>query len=106
MVLADRERKCAMARGDQQTRQTKTEESCSCLPIECGKQSKLEFQAIIEVNDRREKVRVATNSGAAGLDMPEGMFPRVNVERKTAPKKIAWVRRQFRSRQMRGVTEA
>ena len=33
-----------MARGDQQTRQTKTEECRPCLTIECEKQSQLDVQ--------------------------------------------------------------
>ena len=41
---------------------------------------------IIEVMDRWVKVRVTTDSGAAGHVMPEGMFPLVKFERKTSPK--------------------
>ena len=44
---------------------------------------------IIEVKDRRVEVRVIVDSGAAGLVMPEGLFPRVEFERKTPPKKFA-----------------
>ena len=53
------------------------------------------------------KFRVTMDSGAAGHVMPEGKYPRVKLERKTAPKKFVaangehirhWVGRHFRSR--------
>ena len=43
---------------------------------------------IIEVLDRWVNVRVTMDSGAAGHVMPEAMFPRVKLERKTSPKKF------------------
>ena len=43
---------------------------------------------IVEVKDKWVKVRVTMNSGAAGHVMPETMFPRVKLERKTTPKKF------------------
>ena len=41
---------------------------------------------MVEVKDRWVKVRVTMDSGAAGHVMPETMFPRVKLERKTSPK--------------------
>ena len=96
-----------MVSADSQTRQIKVDESHSCLTIECGKQSKLEFQE----NHRGEAQMGASqsqmDSGAAGL-MLGGMFPYVKLERKTAPhswqqmvnKSETGVRRQFRSRRI------
>ena len=64
----------------------------------------------IEVKDRWVKVRGTTDSGAAGHVMPETMFPRVKLERKTSSKKIVAangdesetsVKRKFRSKQKR-----
>ena len=46
-------------------------------------------QKRIEVNDKWVKVRVTTDSGAAGHVMIEGMFPLVKLERKTAKKSVA-----------------
>ena len=43
---------------------------------------------IVEEKDRWVKVRVTKDSGAAGLVMPETMFPHVKIERKTSPKKF------------------
>ena len=43
---------------------------------------------IVEVKDKWVKVRVTTDSGAAGHVMPETMFPRVKLERKTSLKKF------------------
>ena len=43
---------------------------------------------IVEVKDKWVKVRVTTDSGAAGHVMPETMFPHVKLERKTSPKKF------------------
>ena len=43
---------------------------------------------IVEVKDKWVKVRVTMDSGAAGHVMPETMFPRVKLERKTTPKNI------------------
>ena len=40
---------------------------------------------IVEEKDKRVKVRVTIVSGAAGHVMPETMFPRVKLERKTTP---------------------
>ena len=42
----------------------------------------------VEVKDRWLKVRVATDSGAAGHVMIEGILPRVKFERNTAPKQF------------------
>ena len=67
---------------------------------------------IVEEENRRVKVRVTMDSGAAGHVMPEAMFPHVKLERKTPPKSLfqqmestskTWVTREFHSRQMRGV---
>ena len=49
----------------------------------------LSSKKFIEVKDRWVEVRVTVDSGAAGLVMPEGLFPRVKFERKTPPKKFA-----------------
>ena len=38
--------------------------------------------------DRWVKVKVSMDSGAAAHVMPETMFPRIKLERKTAPKKF------------------
>ena len=43
---------------------------------------------VVEVKDKWVKVRVTMDSGAAGHVMPETMFPRVKLERKTSPKKF------------------
>ena len=42
MVHTGRERKCAVAGSDQQTKQTKSEESQLCVTVERGEQSKFE----------------------------------------------------------------
>ena len=83
-----------MAGGDQQTKQTKSEEGQSSVTVEHGEQ--LQVESIeeeqcpkkIEVKDKWVKVRVTMDSGAAGHVMPETMFPRVKLERKTTPKKF------------------
>ena len=46
---------------------------------------------IVEVNDKWVKVRVTVDSGAAGHVILETMLPRVNLERKTSPKKFVAV---------------
>ena len=43
---------------------------------------------IVEVKDKWVKVTVTMGSGASGHVMPETMFPRVKLERKTTPKKF------------------
>ena len=43
---------------------------------------------IVEVRDKWVKVRVTMESGAAVHVMPESMFSRVKLERKTSPKKF------------------
>ena len=43
---------------------------------------------IVEVKDKWVKVRGTMYSGVAGHAMPETMFPRVKLERKTTPKKF------------------
>ena len=43
---------------------------------------------IVHVKDRRVKVSVTMDSGAAGHVMLETMFPRVKLERTTSPKKF------------------
>ena len=43
---------------------------------------------IVEVKGRRVKVRVTMDSGAAGQVMPETMFRRVKLERKTSLNKF------------------
>ena len=58
----------------------------SLLSVESSHNSKT--KEIIELKDRRAKVRVTMDSGAAGHVIPETMFPGVKVERKTSPKKL------------------
>ena len=77
-----------MARGDQQTKQTKSEESQSSVTVERGEKSKFESEEDRGVRDKWVKVRCTMDSGAAGRVMPETMFPRVKLERKTSPKKF------------------
>ena len=48
----------------------------------------LSSKKIVEENNTSVKVRVTMHSGAAGHVMPETMFPRVKIERKTPPKKF------------------
>ena len=43
---------------------------------------------IVDVEDKWVEVRVTMDSGAAGHVMPETMFPRVKLERKTTLKKF------------------
>ena len=43
---------------------------------------------VVEVKDKWVNVRVTVDSGAAGHVMPETMFPRVKLERRTSPKKF------------------
>ena len=43
---------------------------------------------MVEVKDKWVEVRVTMDSGAAGHVMLETMFPCVNLERKTSPKKF------------------
>ena len=75
-----------MARGDQQTKQTKSDESQSSVTVERVEQSESEE----DCGGERQvgKVRVTMDSGAAGHVMPETMFPHVKRERKTSPKKF------------------
>ena len=47
---------------------------------------KLNQKEIIEVEDKCVKVRVTMDSGGAGHVMPDTMFPRVKLQRKTSPK--------------------
>ena len=77
-----------MAKSDHQTRQAKGEDCKSSVIEECGEQSQLESKENLEVKDRWVKVRVTMDSGAAGHVMTETMFPRVQLERKTSPKKF------------------
>ena len=58
----------------------------SLMNVESSHYSKT--KEIIEVKDRRVKVRVTMDSGAARHVIPETMFPRVKLERKTSPKKL------------------
>ena len=67
---------------------TTTEQSLSSVTGECGKQSRLNFQEIIEVKDKWVTVRSTMDSGAARHVMIQGMFLRMRLERKTAPKKF------------------
>ena len=66
---------------------------------------------IIEEEDRRVKVRVTMDSGAAGHVMPEAMFPHIKLERKVPPKKFVAANgeqikdlgeKRIHSRQMKG----
>ena len=43
---------------------------------------------VVEMKDKWVKVRVTMDTGAAGHVMPEVMFPKVKLERKTQPKKF------------------
>ena len=58
----------------------------SLLSVESSQS--LSPKKIMEVRDRLVKVRVTMDSGAAGHVMPETMFPRVKLERRTSPKKF------------------
>ena len=58
----------------------------SLLSVENGHKSNT--KEITEVKDRQVKARVTMDSGAAGHVMPEGMFPRVKLERKTSLKRF------------------
>ena len=58
----------------------------SLLSVESSQN--LSPKKIVEVRDKWVKVRVTTDSGAAGHVMPETMFPRVKLERRTSPKKF------------------
>ena len=72
-----------MARGEQQTRQTKTEDRCSYHTWSVESNQNSSSKTIIEV-----KVRVRMDAAAAGHVMIEVMLPRVKLERMTAPKKF------------------
>ena len=48
----------------------------------------LSEKKIVEVKDKWVKVRDTMDSGAAGHVMLQAMFPRVELERKTTPKKL------------------
>ena len=61
----------------------KIEEYRSCLSLESSS-----FKTIVEVKDRWVKARVTMDSGATAHVMLEGMFPLVNLERMTSPKKF------------------
>ena len=75
-----------MARGDQQTKQIESEDQASLLSVESSESwSPKKF---VEVRDKWVKVRVTMDSGAAGHVMPETMFLRVKLERRTSPKKF------------------
>ena len=58
----------------------------SLLSVESSQS--LSLKKIVEVRDKWVKVRFTMDSGAAGHVMPETMFPRVKLERKTSPKKF------------------
>ena len=58
----------------------------SLLSVESSQS--LSPKKIVEVRDKWAKVRVTMDSGAAGHVMPETMFPRVKLERRTSPKKF------------------
>ena len=58
----------------------------SLLSVESSQS--LSPKKIVEVRDKWVKVRVTMDSGAAGHVMPETMFPRVKLERRTSPKKF------------------
>ena len=75
-----------MARSDQQAEQEKGEEGQSSVTVDHGEQS--QFKSEEDCGGERVKVRVTMDSGAAGHVMPETMFPRVKLERKTTPKKF------------------
>ena len=73
-------------RGDQQSKQTKSEESQSSVTVESS--HSLSPKKIVEMKDKWVKVRATVDSGAAGHVMLETMFPHVKLERKTSPKKF------------------
>ena len=86
----------------QNKRRVKKDNQASLLSMENSHNSNP--KKVVEGKDKWMKVRVTMDSGAAGHVMPETMFPRVKLERKTTPKKFVaanWVRKQFRSRQTR-----
>ena len=58
----------------------------SVLNVESTQNSNL--KKAIEVKDRWVKVKVTMDSGPAAHVMPEGIFPRVKLERKTSPKRF------------------
>ena len=66
-------------------RSVKTNQA-SLLSVE--RSQSLSPKKIVEVRDKWVKVRVTMDSGAAGHVMPETMFPRVKLERRTSPKKF------------------
>ena len=59
-----------------------------------------------EAKDGWVKVRVTLEGGAAGNVLPERVFPRVKVARKTATKKIVAANGEQKGRHMRGYTDA
>ena len=56
----------------------------SLLSVE--RSQNLSSKKVVEVKDKWVKVRVTMDSGAAGHVMPETIFPRVKLERRTSPK--------------------
>ena len=73
-----------ISRRDKQKVKKATQVSLLCVQNSQNSNSK----RIIDVKDRWVKVRVTMGSGAAGHVMPEAMFPRVQLERKTSPKRF------------------
>ena len=70
----------------QNKRRVKKDNQASLLSMENSHDSNP--KKIVDVKDKWVKVRVTTDSGAAGHMMPDTMFPRVKLERKTTPKKL------------------
>ena len=68
----------------QNKRRAKKDKQASLLSLENSHNSNP--KKIVEVKDKWVNVRVTMDSGAAGHVMPETMFPRVMLERKTTPK--------------------
>ena len=67
-------------------RRVKKADQALLLSVESSHNSS--SKKIVHVKDRRVKVSVTMDSGAAGHVMLETMFPRVKLERKTSPKKF------------------
>ena len=68
----------------QNKRRVKKDKQASLLSMENSHTSNP--KKIVEVKDKWVNVRVTMDSGAVGHVMPETMFPRVMLERKTTPK--------------------
>ena len=77
--------------GAAEKRRTTTEESRECLSARCRNKTSSSTRKIIEVGDKWVKFRVTLDPGAEEHVMLEVMFPRVKLERETAPKRFVRV---------------